>query len=255
MQHSLLPTGGAVENLSLHHWSLISPGMKTLYVIPAPISVLASLECLCTSSPVDVCQWFPHFCFLHLFLIGKLQADWIGYTLFLFHHPTPALSISATCSPVQWNKSSPWNGLTSPCSLCALFLLCWVFWEKKIWVNFLFIYLFLWFYFWVIQMNVGLTSLQTVACCYFIVYLGSTTATSYYSTAGRAASTDTDIALPFEEIRGWTDGSSQVSALPLNCVVYTIRVDRRDKCWLIMASHKKCDSLVLEMSVSTYLEQ
>lgn len=82
--------------------------------------------------------------FLHLFLTDKLQADWIGYTLlFLLHHPTPALvSLFATCSPVQWNKSTPWNGLTSPCSLCVLFLLCWVFW-KKFWVRFLFLYQFL----------------------------------------------------------------------------------------------------------------
>lgn len=254
MQHSLLPTGGAVENLSLHCWSLISPGMKTLYVNPAPISVLASLECLCTSSPVDVCLWFPHFCFLHLLLINckLIGLDTLLSSSFItLHQLSLSLPLVPLCNGTKALLGMAWHLLAHfvPSSFYVE-----SFGKKLIWVSFL-IYLFLWFSFWVIQTNVGLTSLQTVACCYFIVFLGSTTATSYYSTAGRAASTDTDIPLPLEETWGWTDGSSQVSALPLNCVIHTIRVDGRDKCWLIMASPKKYDCIVLEMSVSTFMEQ
>lgn len=68
MRHSLLPTGGAVENLSLHRWSLISPGMKLLYVHPAPFlswrlsSVCAHLHlsmCVCDflTSVFCICSW------------------------------------------------------------------------------------------------------------------------------------------------------------------------------------------------------
>ncbi len=42
--------------------------------------------------------------YLHLFLTGKPQADWIGYTpLFLLHHPSPALFLSLPLVP-------PFNG-------------------------------------------------------------------------------------------------------------------------------------------------
>lgn len=69
---------------------------------------------------------------LHLFLTGKPQADWIGYTpLFPLDHPTPALFLSLPLVPLcNGTKALLWNGLTSPCSLCVLFLLCWIFWKE-----------------------------------------------------------------------------------------------------------------------------
>ena len=62
MQHSLLPAGGAVENLSLHRWSLISPGMKIYFYVHPHFCLGVSQVCVFTSSPVDVCLWFPYLC-------------------------------------------------------------------------------------------------------------------------------------------------------------------------------------------------
>lgn len=82
---------------------------------------------------------------LHLFLTGKPQADWIGYTpLFPLNQPTPALFLSLPLVPLcNGTKALLWNGLTSPCSLCVLFLLCWILWKEVFAFNF---YLFNNFY-------------------------------------------------------------------------------------------------------------
>lgn len=99
MQHSLLPTGGAVENLSLHRWS-VQAWKYLMFIQPhfclgvSRVSVhIFTYRCVFVISlPL----------FLHLFLTGKPQADWIGYTpLFLLHHPTPpALFLSLPLVPL-----------------------------------------------------------------------------------------------------------------------------------------------------------
>lgn len=86
-----------------------------------------------------VCD-FPRL--LHLFLTGKPQADWMDALLpsrpQITLLPALFLSLSASCSPPQRNKSSPLNGLTSPCSLCALFLLCWFVLRRSVALSFCF---------------------------------------------------------------------------------------------------------------------
>lgn len=160
--------------------------------------------------------------FLHLFLTGKPQADCIGYTpLFLLHHPTPALFLSLPLVPLC-NGTKALLGMAW--HLLAHFVSSSFYvesFEKKFWVR-SFIYLLIFTTFWVIWKNIGLTSLQTVACFYFCLSVGflhepkSTTATSKYSAAGSAARTkSTDIPLPVEQMRGriiLTDGFSQVCA-------------------------------------------
>lgn len=122
--------------------------MKLTLCSSSPISVLASLESLCTSSPVStvcVCEFPTSVSAFDLDQLTASWLDWIRSTLPLTSPYSNSVSLFATCSPVQWNKSSPWNGLTSPCSLCVLFLLCWLFW-KSFWV-WVFFYLFINFYF------------------------------------------------------------------------------------------------------------
>lgn len=81
MPYSLLPTWGAVLNLTLHRWSLSSPGMIILCVHPS--FVLVSFECLCTFSPIIVSLWFP--CPVNHKLIG------LDTPLSSYHIPISAL--------------------------------------------------------------------------------------------------------------------------------------------------------------------
>lgn len=198
MQHSLLPTGGAVENLSLHCWSLISPGMKTTLCSSSPISVLVSLKCLCTSAPVDVCLWSPYLCICICSWLVNPQADWMG--------STPPLPLSSPCSSsvslchlfpcaMEQKLSLEWLDITLLTLCLLLFILSLL--GKSFESDLLFIYLLLVsFTFWVVWRNIGLTSLQIAPCCYFILSAGlfrepkPTTAISNYSAAGSATCAD-----------------------------------------------------------------
>lgn len=110
------------------------------------ISVLASLECLCTSSPVDVCLWFPYLCYCICF--GAVNHKLIGFdTLLSSSHITLlqkcfSLCLSFPCAMKQ-KLSLEWLDI-SLFTLCPLpFLLS--LWKKVLsWVFYLLIYLTFW---------------------------------------------------------------------------------------------------------------
>lgn len=169
----------------------------------SPISVLASLECLCTSSPVDVCLWFSCLRYCICSWPATPQADWIGYTpLFLLHHPTPALFLSLSlslplvplCNGTKALLGMAWHLLAHFVS--SSFYVESFLGREKFWV----IYLISSIIFWVVQNNIGLTSLLTMACCYFFFLLGSNTATSSYSAASWTCSDSTDTHFPIERM-------------------------------------------------------
>lgn len=158
MPYSLLPTWGAVLKLTLHRWSLSSPGMIILCVHPS--FVLVSFECLCTFSPIIVSLWFP--CPVNHKLIG-LDTPLSSYHIPISALFPPFLPLVPLC--IGTKGPPPLNGLTSLCSLCVLSLLCWLFW-KRFSVR-CFIYLSICIYFWVLWKSIGLASFQTVACYSF----------------------------------------------------------------------------------------
>lgn len=208
MWHSILPTGVAVEKLSLHCWSLIIPSMIIIFCSFSTILVLASLECVCTSSPVDVCLWFPYLCFC--ICSWLVNHKLIGLdTLLSSSHITLFQLCFSICHlfpcTMEQKLSLEWLDI-SFLTLCPPpFMLSLL--KNNTWVGF-----FFFFTFGVIQNNCGLTSIQTVACCYFHAQVRllhepkSTTDTGNY-TEGRA---DKRILLPIQQ-RSQTDGFFQVS--------------------------------------------
>lgn len=92
--------------------------MKVLSVYPTPFLSWRLLGvCAHLHLSMYICD-FPTFAFV---LTGKLQADWIGYTVpFPFDHPSPALFLSLPLVPqCKGTKPLLWNALTS-----SLFTLC-----------------------------------------------------------------------------------------------------------------------------------
>lgn len=222
MRHSLLPTGGAVENLSLHRWSLISPGMKILYVHPAPfLSWRLSSVCAHLHLSMCVCDFLTS---VFAFVLDRQTASWLDW----IHSSFPSyITLFQLCfslchlfpCAMEQKLSLEWLDITL-LTLCPLpFMLSLL--KKSFESDLLFIFLLILITFWVVWKNIGLTSLQTVACWYFHPSVGffhepkPTTATSNYSAAGRATCADSfDIPLPVEQI--WerislTDGFSHVS--------------------------------------------
>lgn len=101
--------------------------MNVLHVHPASFLLTMSLESLCTSSPIDVCLRRVIFLYLCIWF-------WVNCKLIEWTHTSPILrsphssalsltlshtpSLSASCSPVQRNKSSPFEWLNIPSLLC-----------------------------------------------------------------------------------------------------------------------------------------
>lgn len=155
------------------------------WCLSVPISVLACLECLFTSSPVSVCLWFPclWFCIccwlVNCKQMGLKHPNFYSYiTLFQLF-----FSLCHLISGILGQKNTPWNGLTSHCSLptSPSFVLNIL---LKAWVGSFYLYF---------SVNFGVTStfwfgiLQTAACCSFDIFVGflhepmSTTDTSNYN--------------------------------------------------------------------------
>lgn len=133
---------------------------------------------------------------LHLFLTGTPQAEWTGYTPLSLGSPySSSVSLFASCSSVHWNKTSTLEWLNiSLLTLCPLPFFVESFQKKfefYLFNNFCYLKEYL----------IEIAQNSTFLLGSFFL-LGSTAATSNYSTAGRAAHTgSTGIALPFEQIQ------------------------------------------------------
>lgn len=238
----------------------------------SPISVLASLKCLCTSSPVDVCLWFPYLCFCICSWPTNRKLIGLDTLLFSFlHHPVPAVFLSLPlvplCNGTKALLGMAWHHLAHFVS-SSFYVESF---EKKFWVR-SFIYFFINFDYFLGCLKeywFDITSDSSLLIFSSFCWVLSWTQ-AHHSHKQLQCSRQSDMRRQlWHTLACWTNmGKNKFDwwifscfylrqgTLPLNWLIHTITVDRKDNCWLIMVSAhppQKFDTIVLEW-VSVYLQ-